>query len=91
MKTQVECVTVSPNGTDNISIDQTVPNKSEKRSLDEDPVTNLDEIDEERKKLKISDVGEHGNGNNGKSTMSKRQFKKIQKQQKWLEGKGKRK
>lgn len=90
MITSTEIVSVPPNDSDDVSLEQTVPNKGEKRSFDENPDKNLDGTDEERKKLKISDDSDNGNSND-KPALSKTQLKKVQKQQKWLDAKSKRK
>ncbi|VVC32922.1 tRNA methyltransferase TRMD/TRM10-type domain,tRNA methyltransferase TRM10-type domain [Cinara cedri] len=89
MKTVSESVDASSNNTDDVSLDQLVLNKPEKRPLNEESEGNLDNNIEERKKSKINDDDDIEN--NGQLTTSKRQIKKLQKHQKWLEQKEKRK
>lgn len=69
------------NSIDGITPEQTVSIDLGKRSLEEPEVDN-----DERKKFKTNE-----DVNNDQPTLSKRQIKKIQKQQYWLDQKAKRK
>lgn len=88
MKTLPENVDAPAINTDHVALDPAIPNTPEKRSHDDEESENhVHNIDRERKKLKINDE----NDNNDKPAMSKKQMKKFQKQQKWLDLKAKRK
>lgn len=84
MKESSEIVVIKPNNSTGTSaVEETAVNKIGKRSLDKSE----DACENNHKICKIDD----NNDTNQSTSLSKRQLKKIQKQQIWMEKKAKRK